>query len=447
MSFVKFISRLFGPAAGPATAATPATRSMSGIGNARSSSASMAATAAQASFVRRQEILDARLRISGYRFQSLAMNGGVLRNTEQAVAALALDNLRQFALRRMAVLTLRIEEWLAHDYRQFVTPNTIFLVEMPGKSADLTSWLAGLQDLKTSGARIALDSVVLQAPYNQALAMADMLFIRLSDYAIEECERQIVSLRARYPLLTFAADDVHSWPEYRMCRAMGIDYCLGDFATTADAADTSETLSPSRLILIEMLNLLRGDADLATLAAVAKRDAGVVLKVIAMANSPLVGLSHPVGGIDQAIMMLGRESLYRWLAVAIFRVGTNRPQDQALLEIALCRARLLELLGAHLPKTEGDELFMVGLLSLLDSLLGQPMAQALSKISLPAAVANVLLEHRGPYSAYLNLALALEKGRSEPAARLAGALALDPETIAESNSAALRWAEEAMAAG
>ena len=76
----------------------------------------------------------------------------------------------------------------------------------------------------------------------------------------------------------------------------------------------------------------------------------------------------------QAILVLGRQRLYRWLTVAMFRVGKTRDRDEALLEVALTRARFLETVAdSSLGKKDCDELFLVGLLSLFDVLLAIPV--------------------------------------------------------------------------
>ncbi len=143
-------------------------------------------------------------------------------------------------------------------------------------------------------------------------------------------------------------------------------------------------------------------------------------------------------------MVLGRDMLYRWLSLGIFRAGSN-PRDETLLEIALNRARFLELVGQGVrSKQECDELFLVGMFSLLDSLLGMPMAQVIEWMTLPEVVRQVLLHCEGPHGRFLMLAMATEKGRTDKVARLAEQMGISLETIADSRTEALAWAEEAM---
>lgn len=398
--------------------------------------------------VHRDEIIDGRSRICGYRFAARSVSAAAPALPAAAVEALRTEGIVRFAERRLALLPLRLEDWQAADFRQFAAPQTIFLLEAPAPGGDAAAWLGLAEAIKAAGGRLGLPGAALGPALEAALPLADLVLLDFADYGIEALERLAGQLRERHPGLALAADGVPSWPEHRLCQSLGFRYCLGSFAANRDEEDRSDRLNNSRLVLIEMLNLLRRDAEVGELAAVAKRDPGVAVHVLAMANSPLSGLANPVTSIDQAIVVLGRQILYRWLMVSMFRAGGDG-RDESLLELALCRARFLELLAreASCPKAESDELFLVGLLSLMDSLLGQPMETVLARMHLPKAVADVLLRSEGSHGRYLMLALAMEKGRVEQAAALAEALGIATEAVKTHSAAALAWAEEALAAG
>lgn len=145
-------------------------------------------------------------------------------------------------------------------------------------------------------------------------------------------------------------------------------------------------------------------------------------------------------------MVIGRERLYRWLSLGLYRVEGGE-RDAMLLELALCRARFLELATSDLPdRRMRDELFLLGMFSVFDSLLGMPMEQIVAHIHLPPAVANALVNSEGPYGAYLSLALAVEKGRGALADRLASELGLPLQQLAQHATAARAWTEAALKA-
>jgi len=115
------------------------------------------------------------------------------------------------------------------------------------------------------------------------------------------------------------------------------------------------------------------------------------------------------------------------------------------LEVALARARFLELAALSVgSRQQADELFLVGLLSFVDALLGLPMEEVVSAMSLPPVVCDVLLRSEGPYARFLILALAVEKCLAERAAQLADPLGITLDALNHHRDEALLWAEEAV---
>lgn len=393
--------------------------------------------------VHRDEMIDERSRIGGYRYKPVRLGSPTPPAAADAVAALRAENIVNFAQRRLALIPLHARDWREADFRCLIAPFTTFLLAAPADD-DAAAWLAVAADIKESGARLAVDGATLDR-LPEVAAFASLALLDFSADTMEGFEQKVLGLLAR-PGLAIAVDGIHSWPEFRMCVARGVRHVLGGFAAVPDEEEKGEKLNQSRIVLIEMLNLLRRDAGVDELSAVAKRDPGIAVKVVAMANSPVSGLTSPVASLEQAMLVLGRETLYRWLSLAMFRSGTASGRDEALLELALCRARFLELVARGHSTQESDELFLVGMLSLLDSLLGMPMAKVLERMNLPAPVVDVLLKSEGPHGRFLMLALAMERGRSDQAVRLAVDLGIAPEVLEDSVAAARAWAEEALLA-
>ena len=399
-----------------------------------------------AAVMHREEILDERSRIAGYRFTPRDLLRGRRPPAATALDLLRAEGIAGFAQRRLAVVPLDSEAWAANDYRPFIAPNTAFMVDAPAPGAGgeaVEAWLAVLREIRECGAKIALAGGGAAIP--GALDLADLLFVNLADYSLEAFEQAMRGFQRSHPALRLIVENVQTWPEYRLCLARGAAFALGLFTTLADENDDKTRLNQSRLVLIEMLNLLRNDADADELAAVAKRDPVVAVSVVSMANSPAAGLSGSVASVDQAIVVLGRAYLYRWLTISLFRVGGS-PRDEALLELALRRGRFLEILAREraLGK-EADELFLVGLLSLADILLCMPMAKVVERMNLPDGVTGVLVGNDGPHGRYLLLAIAMEKGRVEQIERLAGLLGADVAAVEAASAAARQWTDEALA--
>jgi EAL and modified HD-GYP domain-containing signal transduction protein len=191
---------------------------------------------------------------------------------------------------------------------------------------------------------VALRGVSLDADDAPLLAKCDMVLLHLHEHTLAEFQTLSKQLRLRYPDLKLVVDGVESWDEQRMCASWGCNYFMGHFLTTSDKVDPDAKIDQSRMTSIELLNLLRTDAELPAMIEVAKRDPGMTYQVLQWANAPGSGQTTKVTSLQQAFMVLGRNQLYRGLTVSMFRLGggATKERDESLLEVALTRARFLE---------------------------------------------------------------------------------------------------------
>ena len=111
------------------------------------------------------------------------------------------------------------------------------------------------------------------------------------------------------------------------------------------------------------------------------------------------------------------------------------------MHTAVVRGRFAELLGqSFLPRAEADNLFVAGMFSLLDRLLGMSMEEALDNIQLSEPVSQALISREGIYGPFLALAEACERenGMVGP---LADALFISASQVNEAHLAAIAWAQ------
>ncbi|WP_373989428.1 EAL and HDOD domain-containing protein [Duganella sp. BuS-21] len=384
--------------------------------------------------VTRAEIVDDRHRLSGYRFSAPPPDAAM-------IDALVAADVPGFAQSRMAMVQIGVEAVAENLYLPLLAPNTVFLLDR--RAGGLSE--APLSALRAAGGKLALRGVALEADDAPLLALCDFVILYLNEHTLAEFQILSKQLRLRYPGLKLVVDGVESWDEQRMCASWGANYFMGHFLTTTDKVDPDAKIDQSRMTSIELLNLLRTDAELPAMIEVAKRDPGMTYQVLQWANAPSSGQATKVTSLQQAFMVLGRNQLYRGLTVSMFRLGggATRERDESLLEVALTRARFLETCST-LPQARRDELFLVGLLSLFDALLGVPMANLVGKMHLSDDIRDVLLGTEGVYSPYLMMVMLLERDKVGRAMGIAETLEIDINGLPAVGQAAFEWAQESM---
>lgn len=390
--------------------------------------------------IRWHEMIDAACGVSGYILRPLALRADAGISGGALIEALAGEGIARLAERRKAIVPVTPAQWRDADFARLAKPTIYFLVS--AKDAPEPG-LAALRELAAAiravGSPVAVDAAAY-ALNAGAGDFADLLLLGLEGASLADLEQQIRQAQANNPGLVVAVEGVSSWSEYRFLQSLGVALCVGSFVATFNDEEQVEKISQSRLVIIEMLKLLRQDGDSGDLAALAKRDPVVVLKLIEMANSPLSALSRRVSTLEEAIAVLGHDALYRWLALAMFRIDKGGDRDETIMLIALGRAAFLESLAAESDPHLAGELFLVGLFSLIDSLLQMPIEKILVNMYLPAAVIAVLLRREGIYARYLILAVEMEHGRLDNALSLCAALNIDSGKMLKGYRESRAWA-------
>ena len=196
-----------------------------------------------------------------------------------------------------------------------------------------------------------------------------------------------------------------------------------------------------------LLNHLALDHDTAAIADEVRSDATLTYRLLRYANSPAMGLRRSVEAVDDAVQLLGRAELQRWLSVQLLAGAQKRPAARALEEGALVRGRVLEAIARKRNEPNPGAHFTLGMLSLIEPLLQLPLADAVAQLRLGEEATAALLRREGPWAARLALLDALDQGGGERADALATELGLQAGQLAAMVDDAWGWSAQVREVG
>jgi c-di-GMP phosphodiesterase len=165
---------------------------------------------------------------------------------------------------------------------------------------------------------------------------------------------------------------------------------------------------PDMQVIVELIRRVDAEESIDKLENTLRRDPTLAFKLLRYINSPAFGLRVEINSFSHAIMMLGYKKLKRWLALLLATAG----QDANLRPVMFAAVRR-GLLMEELARSSGDEemrseLFICGVFSLLDKMMGEPFDSLLKSIPVPERVYAALAEDAGPYWPYCQLIRAVE---------------------------------------
>jgi c-di-GMP phosphodiesterase len=210
--------------------------------------------------------------------------------------------------------------------------------------------------------------------------------------------------------------------------------CVG-WPLDDQSTNKARPLQPGQAVVLELLRLVRDDADLDKIDSTLRRDPALAFKLLRLVNSAAFNLPVQITSFQHAVMMLGYKKLIRWLSL-LLATASKDTNTFPLMHASIRRGIFLETIGATSNQGEvRDELFITGAFSLLDRITGAPFQHLFELISLSESIVDAILNRAGPYGSYLTLIEAIE--RSDPIAirKQAEALAIP---IAVCNEALLK---------
>ncbi|HEX5755441.1 MAG TPA: HDOD domain-containing protein [Arenimonas sp.] len=297
-----------------------------------------------------------------------------------------------------------------------VPQGTLLALQFDAPVADPDAVGTQLRRWRAAGARIGWRSDALHGlPESEK---PDFLLVVQGGRVLTEVLKEIRErkiMQAALPILAFDLDGIDA---LESALQAGADYACCVLAARSDPAGAGQ-IAPQSQRVLQLLNSIVRDAPTDELVAAIKADVGLSYRLLRYLNSAGVGRRQEIGSIQQAVVALGRDELYRWLSVLLVRVSSGRPISVALQEMALARARFLELLAEAAREPKPGELFTLGTTSMLGQLLSSPLARVVESLALPESTRLALLEGAGTRSVYLELAEAVSEPDSERFQRLA----------------------------
>lgn len=331
---------------------------------------------------------------------------------------------------------------LAGGHLDLVAPERVVLEipPLPMSQVDqIGNHLPNLQQLKQRGFSLAFDFSVLTRSYESWLPLASFVKFDLSVLKPEAVGSFIKLAQSRSQAMLIA-EKVETLEQYELVKSLGVSLYQG-YWFAKPVLLVGQRMSPSQVNIIRLIDLVRKQSSTTEIEELLKHDATLSFNLLRFINSAGFGMRTEVTSFKHAVMLLGLNRLFKWAAL-LMTTSANKSMPPAVAATAVVRGRLMELLALEkLPQEDADQAFVVGVFSLLDTMLGMPMDQALAAVTLPQQVTDALLHGTGALAPYLQLTVSCESNDDAAFASAIQTLGLDSNQVNWAHLQALAWAE------
>ncbi len=401
----------------------------------------------QVVYVARQPIFDFANRCVAYELlyrDSASATGSGLIATDVTSSDTALHSVVSIGLDRLtggvsAFVNITREHLLAELYRVF-DPSTVVLELLESIDGD-DAVVEGCARAVAAGYMLALDDYDARPSLDVLLPFVKIVKLDVLHQTAEQLAPVVSRLRARG--LTVLAERVETVAVLRECRDLGCSLFQGYVFSRPETMD-GRAITMQQTTMVNIMGLLGNTAiSDAQLEDAFRSHPSLSLALLRIVNSASYG-ARAVSSISHAIRLVGRDALARWLMVLLVAsVAAQSPVANEVVMQAMVRGRFCELVTVHDGSGDSGARFLVGLLSRIDALLGQPMALVLEQLPVNADVRDALLTGTGPHADTLALACAFEAAEWDDVDKArSGPMAL---ALTNAYSDALLWASARLA--
>jgi EAL and modified HD-GYP domain-containing signal transduction protein len=258
--------------------------------------------------------------------------------------------------------------------------------------------------------------------------------------------RQVNTERSGSPA-ALVAERVETMADYTRARDAGMTHFQG-FFFGKPATQRTRRIPEAQLGYLRLMRAMRNpDLTVLQIEELIKPDAALCFRLLRTVNSAAFGLRTEVGSIREALILLGRDPVKRWVSLWAM-VALSSGSHSELMLSSLVRARMCELLGQTTgDPARGEEGYLLGMCSLLDAIFDAPMDAIVAQLPLDASLRAALLGDDNPHRRMLEAVIAYERGDWQAWQPLAESAGLSLKSFATAAADALRWSNEACAHG
>ena len=337
-------------------------------------------------FLARQPIFDTSLKVVAYEILYRSGNKNtydISINGDLATASVVIDALINFGIGQLAG-----EKGVFVNFtRNLLVENLPFVFEPDRLTVEILETLdvdallvEKCRILKERGYTIALDDFTGDDRFDDLMPYVDIIKV---DFLVLQSEGRQYIAEKYLPLgVKLLAEKVETNEDYLEAVDLGYHFFQGYFFEKPIICK-SKGISHSSLRYMSLLNeTMSEEPDFNHLAEIIKQDYSLTYKLLRLINSPAFYTVQEITSVNHALTLLGLNEIRKWTTLILLKdISEDKPDE--LLKVSLSRALFAEKLSVLFGMdNRSTEAFLLGLFSLIDTVLEKPVYDIIEPLPL-----------------------------------------------------------------
>ncbi|MEG0296494.1 MAG: HDOD domain-containing protein [Clostridium sp.] len=268
--------------------------------------------------------------------------------------------------------------------------------------------ISNLIYIKSLGYKIALDDVSSWTTVIPYINVVDIVKVDMISTELKDRLEIVKYIKEKDRNITLLAEKVETFSELEECKRIGFDQFQGYYFSKPSMLLGKDIQLKNITVYRLLVELLKNDVNIDSIDEIMKSDIVLTYKFLRFINSAYFSFVQEVRSIRQAIMLVGRNEMRKWLSVVAVTQMDNGVSEE-YTNNTIIRAKFCELiaekLGARIDKSSA---FLVGLFSEIDLLIKKDMNEVVKELPFKVEVKEALIEKENIYRTVYMISKAYE---------------------------------------
>ena len=374
-------------------------------------------------YLARQSIIDKASKICAYEILYRDMHKeSVIHGGRYASAAVISNILNKFGTKKLLEDKrgfVKIgEKFLMNDII-FSVPKEFFVFDLLSSVEMNERVVERIEQLHKQGYVLGVNDTELTievfAKYNNILR--ELTFFKIDfDKALDKDVALYIGELKKYDIQVIASK-IEDHESYEMAKNLGADCFQGYFFAKPKILENAK-YEAAQLNVLKLYNLLMQDTNIDEITSEFEKNPEITIQLLQFMNSGAFHFRNKISSIHHVITLMGRITLGKWLMLMIYSKSLSKNKNhEPLMLMVQNRTELMQLILKEVEPTVRSnrlgEAYLVGVLSLIDTVFSMKLEDILEGINISDSVKDALLKHENIFGEIFQVIQYIENSNFE----------------------------------